>query len=215
MQGAGHAVCSRIRASVRGSPARALSSATSGGDGTKCTPYCPSCAALAKLRQASSPSLNTALDQIAPLLTWPGKPGASGEVAVEPLTTAQQAQFETGRQLYAGTCSACHQPHGLGVEGLAPPLAESEWVTGSVERLARIAINGVRGPIQVGNSRYGLDMPAWGALGDDQLAAVLTYIRREWGHTAPPVEPDTIKTIRATVADRLDAWTQPELLKVP
>jgi mono/diheme cytochrome c family protein/glucose/arabinose dehydrogenase len=172
-------------------------------------------AVLAKLRAGSNRSLDELLDKVARVLTWPGKLGTATEASVEPLTPEQEMRFEAGKQLYAGTCGACHQSHGLGLEGLAPPLADSEWVTGSVERLARISINGVRGPIQVGDRRYGLDMPAWGVLNDDQLAAILTYIRREWGHTAAPVEPDTIKTIRATVADRQDAWTQMELLKLP
>lgn len=171
--------------------------------------------ALAKLRAQLGSSSKTTFDKADVLFTWPGKPGAAPETPVEPLTAAQQARFEMGKALYTGTCASCHQIHGLGLDGLAPPLADSEWVTGSVERLARIAINGVRGPIQVGTSRYGLDMPAWGVLGDEQLAAIFTYIRREWGHTAAPVEQDTVKRIRDTVSSRQDAWTQAELLKIP
>jgi mono/diheme cytochrome c family protein/glucose/arabinose dehydrogenase len=172
-------------------------------------------AALATLRRQPGASLNTALEKISPLLIWPGKPGVAPEAPVEPLTPAQQVRFEAGGQLYAATCAACHQPHGLGLEGHSPPLADSEWVTGSVERLARIAINGVRGPIRVGDRGYDLDMPAMGAaLSDEQLAAIFTYIRREWGHTAAPVEPETVERIRAAVAGRQDAWTQVELLKI-
>ena len=52
-------------------------------------------------------------------------------------------------------------------------------------------------------------------MGDDNLAAILTYIRREWGHTSSPVEPETVAKIRAATSERLDAWTQPELLKLP
>ena len=169
---------------------------------------------LVKLRPQFS-SLKTTFGKVEALFTWPQKPSAVAEAPVEPLTAAQQARFEAGKLLYAGTCGSCHQTHGLGLDGLAPPLADSEWVNGSVERLARIAINGVRGPIEVAGHRYGLDMPAWGALNDEHIASILTYIRREWGHTAAPVETDTVKQIRAKVADRRDAWTQPELLKIP
>lgn len=171
-------------------------------------------AALTKLRAQAGHVRDATFTKADALFTWPGKPGAAPEVPVEPFTAEQQTRFDLGKVLYSATCGACHQVHGLGLEGLAPPLVDSEWVTGSVERLARIAINGVRGPIQVGDRRYGLDMPALGALGDEQLAAIFTYIRREWGHTSAPVEPDTIKKIRAAVANRNDAWTQPELLKV-
>ena len=171
--------------------------------------------ALAKLQQSSSKSLQTALGKAAPVLTWPGKPGAAAEVPVEPLTPEQQQRFEQGKMLFAGTCAACHQPHGLGLDGLAPPLVDSEWVNGPVERLARIAINGVRGPIKVANRNFRLDMPPWGVLDDASLAAIFTYLRREWGHTAAPVDPGTVQRIRAAIADRHDAWTQPELLAIP
>jgi mono/diheme cytochrome c family protein/glucose/arabinose dehydrogenase len=172
-------------------------------------------AAFRRLREPAHASLGTALAKAEAVFFWPGKPGALMDANVPPLTAAEQARFEKGQQLYVATCGACHQPHGLGLEGLAPPLADSEWVVGSVERLARIAINGVRGPIQVGDRRYSLDMPAWGALDDQSLASIFTYIRREWGHTAAPVETQTVSSIRAAVRDRHDAWTQPELLKIP
>lgn len=171
-------------------------------------------AALAKLQQAPGRTLQTALAKASEVLTWPGKPGLAEE-PVAPLTPEQQQRFDQGKQLFAATCAACHQPHGLGLDGLAPPLVDSEWVNGPVERLARIAINGVRGPIQVGKARYRLDMPPWGALDDSSLAAIFTYLRREWGHTAAPVAPETIQRIRAAIADRHDAWTQAELLAIP
>jgi mono/diheme cytochrome c family protein/glucose/arabinose dehydrogenase len=170
---------------------------------------------LAKLRSELGASSKTTFEKTEALFTWPDKPGAVAEIPVEPLTPAQQTRFDIGKQLFAGTCAACHQPHGLGLEGLSPPLVDSEWVNGSIERLGRIVINGVRGPLKVGDRRYGLDMPTMGALGDDNLAAILTYIRREWGHTAAPVEPATLTRIRAEIANRQDAWTEPELLKLP
>ena len=149
------------------------------------------------------------------LLRMPTGQALAKAMNLTPLTAAEQTRFEIGKQLFAGTCAACHQPHGLGLEGLSPPLVDSEWVNGSIERLGRIAINGVRGPLKVDGRTFGLDMPAMGALGDDNLAAILTYIRREWGHTASPVEPATLSKIRAEIADRQDAWTEPELLKLP
>jgi mono/diheme cytochrome c family protein/glucose/arabinose dehydrogenase len=170
-------------------------------------------AALAKL--GGGKTADAALARFAPLLTWPGKPGAAPTVPMIPLTAEQQARFETGKQLYTAVCAACHQPHGYGMDGLAPPLADSEWVLGSIERLGRIVLNGVRGPIKVKGVSYALDMPGMGVFDDQQLASILTYLRREWGHEAAPVEPATIQQLRATVAQRQDAWTAPELLKFP
>ncbi len=169
---------------------------------------------LTKLREMTDIAQDIALAKIAPLFTWPGKPGAPIEAPIIPLTAEQQARFETGKLLFTSICAACHQPHGLGMEGLAPPLADSEWVLGSVDRLARIVLHGVRGPLKVKGVGYNLDMPGLGVLDDQQLAAILTYIRREWGHNATPVEPATLQQIRASLAQRQDAWTQEELLKL-
>jgi mono/diheme cytochrome c family protein len=172
-------------------------------------------AGLAKLRPLFATASEAVFKKTESLFTWPGKPGAVAEVPVVPLTAAEQTRFEMGKVLFAGTCAACHQPHGLGLEGLSPPLVDSEWVNGSIERLGRIVINGVRGPLKVDGRRFALDMPTMGALGDENLAAILTYIRREWGHTAAPVEPATLTRIRSEIANRQDAWTEPELLKLP
>jgi mono/diheme cytochrome c family protein len=101
------------------------------------------------------------------------------------------------------------------MEGLAPPLADSEWVLGSEQRLARIILNGVTGPVQVNGRTYRLDMPGLGFFTDDQVAAILTYIRREWEHTATPVEPGTIKAIREATRTRTEGWREEELKAIP
>jgi mono/diheme cytochrome c family protein len=87
-------------------------------------------------------------------------------------------------------------------------------VLGSEQRLIRIVLHGVSGPIKVKGASYSLDMPAMGVFDDEQTAAILTYIRREWENGAPPVEPSTVRHIRALEARRTDAWRQEELLKI-
>jgi mono/diheme cytochrome c family protein/glucose/arabinose dehydrogenase len=167
--------------------------------------------ALARMNHSA---LNERLAKIAPLITWPGQPGYVPPPVVKPLTAEQQLRFEAGKELYVTSCMACHQPLGQGQEGLAPPLADSEWTIGSQERLVRIILQGVRGPIMVSGKIYDLDMPGMSVLDDEQIASILTYIRREWGHTASPVEPATVSKIRAATANRADAWTEEELLKI-
>ena len=134
---------------------------------------------------------------------------------VQSLSPEQKVQFEAGKELYAIVCGACHQPHGNGQEGLAPPLANSDWATGSEGRLIRIALQGVRGPIKVGGKTFQLEMPAMAILEDEQIAAALTYIRREWGNAALPIDPKVVAKIRAETAKRDEAWTEAELLKIP
>lgn len=130
------------------------------------------------------------------------------------LTPAEMKRVEAGKANYELVCLPCHQPHGLGQEGLAPPLAGSEWVAGTEQRLIRIVLNGLRGPITVKGQKFELDMPALGILEDEQIATVLTYIRNEWGHSYAPVATETVKAVREKTADRADSWTQEELKNI-
>jgi mono/diheme cytochrome c family protein/glucose/arabinose dehydrogenase len=166
------------------------------------------------LEKMNNPAVKERLAKISGLITWPGQPGYVPPPIVKPLTEEQQQRFEAGKEIYVVSCMACHQPQGQGQEGLAPPIADSEWTLGSQERLIRIVLQGVRGPITVNGKIYELDMPGMGVLDDEQIASVLTYIRREWGHTASPVEPATVSRIRAATAGRAEAWTEEELLKI-
>lgn len=120
-----------------------------------------------------------------------------------------------GRTLYAATCGACHQANGQGLDGLAPPLAGSDWVTGPEERLARIILHGLTGPITVNDVTYQMEMPALSVFDDEQIAGVMSYIRQEWGNQAKEVSAETVKKIRETTAQRTAPWTQEELLQIP
>ncbi|MBM3845690.1 MAG: c-type cytochrome, partial [Verrucomicrobia bacterium] len=131
------------------------------------------------------------------------------------MSDAERKRFQAGKEVYSMVCGACHQPHGLGQEGLAPPLAESEWTGGSPDRLIRMVLHGVRGPIKVKGQTYQLEMPPLNILNDDQVADVLTYIRKEWGHSFSPVSAEAVKAVRDATAQREQAWTEEELLKLP
>ena len=175
--------------------------------------------ALASLRRSSQAEIAARVQKIDQLYYWPGKSANADTLAaanLQSLPPAAKASFERGRELYATICGACHQPHGNGQEGLAPPLVDSEWVLGSEQRLVRLVLHGLRDAITVKGVRYELNMPALAeALDDAQIADSLTYIRREWGHSAAPVSADLVKTIRALEAKREDSWTQAELQKIP
>jgi mono/diheme cytochrome c family protein len=122
----------------------------------------------------------------------------------------EKARFDRGKVVYAATCIACHKENGLGQEGMAPPLLDSEWVLGKPDRIARIVLNGLSGPVHVNGRSYILEMPSLGKLTDDDIAAALTYVRRNWDHAASPVAPELVKEIRATA--RPLPWTERELL---
>jgi putative membrane-bound dehydrogenase-like protein len=172
-------------------------------------------ASLAALASCETKEVQERAKKIGDLVTWPGKPGATREVPAKPLTAEEEKRFGQGKELFLISCGACHQAHGLGQEGLAPPLVDSDWVLGPPARLVRIVLHGLHGPVTVKGKLFQLDMPALGIFDDEQIAALLTYVRHEWGHTASPIEPDLVKKIRAETEKREEAWTEAELMKIP
>ena len=137
-------------------------------------------------------------------MEWPGKAGAK---AVAPLTAEEQRRYEAGREVYRNLCAACHQPDGRGREKVAPSLLASELTLAPPSIPVRILINGKEGPV-------GLMPPLGSVLSDEQIAAVLTYIRREWGQTGSPVDPAAVARIRPLIAERKRPWTAEELLGI-
>ena len=126
--------------------------------------------------------------------------------AVKPLTPAGQRLFAAGQTAYA-LCAACHQPDGKGRDGLAPPLAGSWWTNHRLPDFAlRIVLNGMEG-----TPGYPGTMPPVQAMSDEQIAGILTYVRRSWGNEASAVEPAEVARIRATLGSRTRAWTDAEL----
>lgn len=101
-----------------------------------------------------------------------------------------------GKQIYGAKCVACHQASGMGVAGVFPPLAGAEWVLGDEKVLTSILLHGVNGELVVKGTTYNGAMPAFGTLPDEEIAAVLTHIRSEWGNQAPPITAATVAAQR-------------------
>ncbi len=169
-------------------------------------------AALKVLKQAITDTAATkSIENISTRLAWLGKPGAPAPPKIVALTKAQLALFEKGKVTFNTLCAACHQPHGYGLDGLAPPLVDSDWVLGKPDVTARIVLNGLGGPIKVGNRTWDLTMPPLGQLSDEDIASVLTYIRRDWEHNGSPVDAKFVQGVRKQFADHPNSWTAEEL----
>ena len=129
------------------------------------------------------------------------------------------AQIKLGAQVYGNVCVACHQPNGGGNPVQAPPLAGSEWVLAEgPNRIIRIPLLGLQGPIKAAGKEFNGAMPAFaagGALNDEQVAAVLTYIRNSWGNKAPRVTVEQVQKVRKELQTRTDQYTVEELQKLP
>ncbi len=153
---------------------------------------------------ASEDAAGALARKVAAKLEWPGKPAPAVAAAV-PLTPEQQRRYDAGAETYRSLCVGCHQPDGRGKEKMAPSLVDSRYVTTPDAGAAmRVLLAGKEGSI-------GLMPPLGSALNDEQIASVLTYIRREWGHTAPPVAPDDVQEVRGLTKTRTRPWTDPEL----
>jgi mono/diheme cytochrome c family protein len=119
-----------------------------------------------------------------------------------PVAAGGGAVLVDGKLIYGGKCAACHQATGLGVAGVFPPLAASEWVTGDEKILTHILLHGIVGEIEVKGVVYKGAMPAWQSMSDDELAGVMTYIRGEWGNQAAPITAETVKIEREATKAR-------------
>lgn len=136
------------------------------------------------------------------------------------LTGPALEQYKRGATIYArdGYCVTCHQPDGKGLDASGfPPLDASRWVTGSEERLIKLTLNGLLGPIQVKGKNYPGQVPMtpFGALLDDQeMADVLTYVRNSFGNKASAISAEQVKTIRAAIAEHKGFYSPDDLLKI-
>ncbi|MBN7812331.1 c-type cytochrome [Algoriphagus sp. H41] len=150
------------------------------------------------------------------LFSWPGYQPEKTLAAVGNLDEKAMKQFALGRTKYLTSCAGCHGSNGRGASRMGPPLAGSEWVTGDEVRLSLILLHGIEGPIEVAGRKYDAPeilpvMPSHSTMDDGDIAAVLTYIRNEWGNQAPPVTGRTVGSTRHLNQGRVYPWSAAEL----
>lgn len=104
-----------------------------------------------------------------------------------------------GKLVYAAYCLACHQADGSGVPNLNPPLIATTWVSGSKATLIEMILKGSKGQVEIDGETFHNTMPAQAHLTDQQIADVLTYIRKSFGNKASAVTPAEVKSIRSKI----------------
>jgi mono/diheme cytochrome c family protein len=135
------------------------------------------------------------------------------------LSGADRELYIKGGAIFArdGFCQTCHQPDGKGLEASGfPPLKGTRWVLGNEERLIKLTLNGLHGPMEVLGKKYPGQVPMTsfgGMLNDGEIAAVLTYVRNSFGNKASVVSPDKVKEVRASIKDKTGFFSPEELLK--
>ena len=129
-------------------------------------------------------------------------------------------RYPKGSVLFQESCQPCHGEDGRGVSPIAPPLAGSQWVKGKKERLMSLVLYGLTGPVEVAGHTYETpevsgEMPGIAhnpAIGDDELADLLSYIRNAFGNNVgDEVLPEDLGKIRARFGDRAEPFVQSEL----
>jgi len=123
--------------------------------------------------------------------------GATAAASASAAAMRNPASASDGATVYLTDCSSCHQADGQGVSGAFPPLAGNAVVTGNPVAVIAIVKNGLEGRVTVNNLAYSGIMPSWkGQISDDQLAAVISYIRSAWNNHAGGVSVDQVTAIK-------------------
>ncbi len=127
---------------------------------------------------------------------------AGGPLQIRPTEDQVEDLMKMGSEVYEKYCEECHQPEGRGVPRIYPPLVNNEAITMSYPiNAVRMVLVGGFPPSTAGNPRpYGMP-PFAQDLSDEQVAAVVTYIRQSWGNNAPPVTPAEVASARGVPAD--------------
>jgi mono/diheme cytochrome c family protein len=126
--------------------------------------------------------------------------GAAGSATTPAPVAADDPRMRVGQAVYIDKCSACHTRAGTGVANIFPRLANNPIVQqDDPTSLVRVILTGSRGAVTQA-APTGPAMPSLGyRLNDDQVAAVLTYVRNSWGNAASPVGASEVQKLRAAV----------------
>jgi len=137
------------------------------------------------------------------------------------LSEVEQRIYDLGKEVYHrdAHCATCHQANGQGLPAIYPPLSTSEWVAGDDERLIKIILKGLWGPIEVNGKLFdpSKGVPPMtgfaGLLSDEEVAAVIAYVRTSFGNEGGWVAPEKVREVREATRERANFYMVDELLR--
>ena len=135
------------------------------------------------------------------------------------LTGIDRERYIKGNTIFMkeGFCVTCHQPDGKGlVTSGFPPLAGTNWVTGNEDRLIKLTLKGLHGPVEVLGIKYPGQVPMTpfgGMLSNEEVASVLTYVRNSFGNKASAISPKKVSQVRKAIEKKESFYSPDELLK--
>jgi mono/diheme cytochrome c family protein len=127
-------------------------------------------------------------------------------------------QMTKGLTLYRAHCATCHGVNGQGVDPLAPPLYDSEYVSGPKDRLVLIALHGMQGPVHVNGKLYEMSAVMPGIanspeLSDEDIVSILNFVRNAFSTSPRTINTEDIARLRGYTPAK-GMMTEPELLAI-
>lgn len=105
------------------------------------------------------------------------------------LAQGPEKQIQEGKKLFEGTCADCHRINGQGLPDKFPALAGNSFVVGDPTKVIDTVLNGRKGKLG--------QMPTWkGTFNDQQIAAIISYVRQAWSNKAAPITADMVNKRR-------------------
>jgi mono/diheme cytochrome c family protein/glucose/arabinose dehydrogenase len=133
------------------------------------------------------------------------------------LSEEAKKQFLAGQKIYfrEGHCVTCHQPNGKGLDPAFPSIAKSPWITEDSDRLIKLAMYGLMGPLEINGKKYDGQVPMTpfaGMLNNEEMASVLTFVRNSFGNKAAPIVASQVEKVRAANPGRVNFYKVEDLL---
>lgn len=151
---------------------------------------------------------NAELEQLASVTRTTSTEPAAPPANTTTLVAKKSSKAVNGKAIYSASCSSCHQATGKGLAGVFPPLDASSWVSSDDHNLpVQIIAKGLKGKINVAGTDYNGIMPAFaGSLSNEELAAVITYIRGAWSNKSSKVTTADVELSLTQFNSQTQPW---------
>jgi nitrite reductase (NO-forming) len=125
--------------------------------------------------------------------------GAIQEIPQEkrsiPVAKTQEERMEFGKNTFMAVCQACHMADGTGIEGIFPPIANSDYFKDDHDKAISAVVHGLQGEITVNGTKYDNIMPSQN-LTDDEVANVITFVLNNFDNGGGTVTPEQVARVR-------------------
>ena len=130
------------------------------------------------------------------ILKWVDDGGLRGVPPPPGAAKSKAEKIQLGKRLFTSICAACHQPTGMGLPKMFPPLAGSDYLNADKSRAIQTVIFGRQGEVVVNGQKFNNNMPSF-PLTDQDVANVLTFVYNSFGNSGLEVTPEEVKALRA------------------